>query len=139
MALTARAQSVPSCVQNAVYHVERIRTLFDSTIHSLHHSYFTTVDNGTYNVKEMLKQEDLNEFITAMMKEDQDREIRDHWTVIPRADMPDGAKTILAIWPFKRKVFPDGRVLKHKSRLCTHGGMQPCGENYWETYAPVVN
>ncbi len=24
-------------------------------------------------------------------------------------------------------------------RLCAHGGMQTWGQNYWETYAPVVN
>jgi histone deacetylase 1/2 len=28
---------------------------------------------------------------------------------------------------------------KHKARLCAHGGQQTWGENYWETYAPVVN
>lgn len=27
---------------------------------------------------------------------------------------------------------------KHKARLCAHGGMQIHGENYWDTYAPVV-
>jgi len=29
--------------------------------------------------------------------------------------------------------------MKYKARLCAHGGMQTWGENYWETYAPVVN
>ena len=53
--------------------------------------------------------------------------------------MPEGTKTILAIWSFKRKRFPDGRVNKHKARLCAHGGMQTWGVNYWETYSPVVN
>ncbi len=28
---------------------------------------------------------------------------------------------------------------KHKARLCAHGGMQTWGQNYWETYTPVVN
>jgi len=139
VALTARALNIPSCVQNAVYHAERIRTLFDGSINSLHHAYLTTVDNGTYTLKDMLKQEDKNDFVAAMMKEVQDHESRNHWTMIPRANMPDGAKTIMAVWSFKRKVFPDGRVLKHKGRLCAHGGMQTWGENYWETYAPVVN
>ncbi len=105
---------MPSCIQNAVYYVERIRTLFDGSIYSLHHAYLSAVDNGNYTLKEMLKQDDENEFITTMMKEVQDHENRDHWTMIPRTDMPDGAKSILAVWSFKRKVFPDGRVLKYK-------------------------
>ena len=29
--------------------------------------------------------------------------------------------------------------MKHKARICAHGGMQQWGINYWETYAPVVN
>ena len=45
----------------------------------------------------------------------------------------------MAIWSFKRKRFPDGRLNKHKARLCAHGGMQTWGVNYWETYAPTVN
>ena len=97
--------------------------------------------DGTYTLKEMLKQEDKNQIITAMMKEIQDHESRDHWTMVPRADMTDGAKTILAVWSFKRKVYPDGRVLKHKG--CLFVLMEECrpGEKTicWETYAPVVN
>lgn len=69
MALTAYAQIIPSCVQNAVYHVERIRTLFGGSINSLHHAYLTTVDNGTYTLKEMRQQEDKNEFVATMMNE----------------------------------------------------------------------
>eukprot|EP00957_Ditylum_brightwellii_P140542 10707434-Ditylum_brightwellii.AAC.1 len=29
--------------------------------------------------------------------------------------------------------------MKHKARLCAHGGMQQWGVNFWETYSPVVN
>jgi len=32
-----------------------------------------------------------------------------------------------------------GHSNKPKARLCAHGGMQTWGQNYWETYAPVVN
>ena len=58
--------------------------------------------------------------------------------MIPRSEIGD-AKTIKAIWAFKRKRLPDGSLLKHKARLNAHGGMQVYGENYWDTYAPVVN
>ena len=48
-------------------------------------------------------------------------------------------KAILAIWAFKLKRFPDGRINKHKAQICDHGGMQQYGVNYWETYSPTVN
>ena len=47
-------------------------------------------------------------------------------------------KAILAIWAFKRKRFPDGRINKYKSRLCAHGGMQQYGVHFWEIYSPTV-
>ena len=31
------------------------------------------------------------------------------------------------------------KIKKQKTRLCSHGGIQKSGVNYWETYAPVVN
>jgi hypothetical protein len=33
---------------------------------------------------------------------------------------------------------PDGTLVKHKARLCAHGGMQQWGTNYWQKYSPVV-
>ena len=55
-----------------------------------------------------------------------------------RKDLPPGPKTIMAIWPFKKKWYPDGSHNKHKSRLCDHCGQQTWGRDYWEAYAPVV-
>ena len=48
-------------------------------------------------------------------------------------------KTIISIWYFKRNRSPDEILIKHKSRICEHGGIQQWGVNYWETYAPVVD
>ena len=48
-------------------------------------------------------------------------------------------KAILAIWDFKQERFPDGRINKHKARICAHGGMKQYGVNYWETYSLKVN
>ena len=47
--------------------------------------------------------------------------------------------TILDIWSFKCRIFPDGILLNHKSRLCVHGGIQKWDINYWDNYDPVVN
>ena len=87
----------------------------------------------------MLKEDDKNEFIKATIREIDDHEQRGHWSIMLRSDLPPDAKTKLSIWSFKRKRFPDGRIKKHKARLCYHSGMQIWGEIYWETYAHVIN
>ena len=123
-----------------VHQTQLVNQHFDGTFNYFHPLAFTeTSDNETYTFKEMLQQEDKNEFIKAMLKEVQDHENRNHWHLFERDKIPQGHKTILAIWSFKRKRFPDGSINKYKSRLCAHGGMQQWGVDYWETYAPVVN
>ena len=67
-----------------------------------------------------------------------DHEAHCHWDLMLFTDLPLGLKTIMAIWSFKRKRFPDGMLNKHKARLCAHGGQQTWGQDYWANYAPVV-
>jgi hypothetical protein len=84
----------------------------------------TVASNETFNYKEALQQPDKIEFIKAMINEVANHETRKHWTLMKRCDLPNGTKTIMAIWSFKRKQYPDGTLNKHKARLCAHGGMQ---------------
>jgi hypothetical protein len=127
-------------VSKAVFHTEQLNKHFDGTLNKLHHAVLmAAADNDTYTLKEMLLQDDKNDFIVAMQKEVNDHESRNHWSIVHRSVIPAGTKTIMAIWSFKRKRFPDGRIMKYKGRLCAHGDMQTWGENYWETYSPVVN
>ncbi|KAL7523405.1 hypothetical protein ACHAWF_000505, partial [Thalassiosira exigua] len=86
----------------------------------------------------MLKEDDYRDFLQAMLDEIGVHEKRNHWTLIKREDMPPGMKTIMAVWSFKRKRYPDGMLNKHKARLCAHGGQQTWGQDYSDTYAPVV-
>ena len=95
--------------------------------------------NESYTLSQAVKQDDWPSFVEAMAVEVKAHEDRGHWTMVPRSSLPLNAKPIKAIWSFKRKRFPDGRLNKHKARLCAHGGMQRWGQNYWETYSPVVN
>ena len=132
-AVTEPVRAGPSSMlQKLVLHTEKVNTHFDGTINELHHAVLSTVagDNDTYTLKDMLKQDDKNEFIKAMIKEVVDHESRDHWTVMLRRDKPVQDKTIMAIWSFKRKRNPDGTISKYKARLCAHGGMQTWGVNY---------
>ena len=115
--------------------------LVDKTINLLPTFAFAAQmeQNEVYTYKEAMKQEDSADFVKAMLKEIDDHERRGHWHLITRSSMPATAKTILSIWSFKRKRHPDGRLMKHKARICAHGGMQRWGIDYWETYSPVVN
>ena len=129
-----------SSFERSMAHLSLATQHFDGTLNYVHPAAFlTNSDNDTYSLSQMLKQDDKKSFIEAMMTEVQDHESREHWKLIPRSSMPKGSKTIMAIWSFKRKRFPDGRILKHKARLCAHGGMQQWGVDFWETYSPVVN
>ena len=85
--------------------------------------------NESYNFGQILTQPDADDFICAMIKEADDHESRDHWDVVPHWEKPPDMKAILYIWDFKRKRFPDGRINKHKGRLCAHGGMHQYGVN----------
>jgi hypothetical protein len=86
----------------------------------------------------MLREDDHTKFFEAMEIEINDHEARRHWDLMLRTDLPLGSKIIMAIWSFKRKRFPDGTLNKHKAQLCAHGGQQTWGQDYWDTYAPVV-
>ncbi len=44
-----------------------------------------------------------------------------------------------AVWSFKCKRTPTGMLVKHKARLCAHGGQQTKGVTFTDTYSPVVN
>ncbi len=86
-----------------------------------------------------MQEKDYHDFVLAMVREVDDHKKQGHWTIMQHCDMPPNLKTIMSIWSFKQKQYPDGTLNKHKARLCAHGGMQTWGQNYWETYAPVVN
>ena len=124
-----------------VYHTQMVNQHFDGTWNHINPFAYSTEQSGNdvYTFKEMLKQPDKNEFIKAMMAEIKDHESRQHWVLFKRSSIPKGHKTIMAIWSFKRKRYPDGTIYKYKARLCAHGGMQQWGIDFWETYAPVVN
>ena len=76
----------------------------------------------------MLQEKYCKELFNAMLEEIEVHEKREHWTLMNRSDMPAGAKTIMAIWSFKRNRYPDGGLNKHKARLCDHGGQHTWGQ-----------
>ena len=99
----------------------------------------SVASNKTFTYKQAMHEKDYHKFVKAMIKEVDDHENRNHWSIMHCCDMPVDAKIIMSIWSFKHKQYPDGSLNKHKARLCAHGRMQTWGQNYWGTYAPVVN
>ena len=73
-----------------------------------------------------------------MRKEIGDNENEKHWTLVRIREL-NGKNAITSIWSFKRKRALDVRLIKHKSCLFPHDGMQIWVLNYWETYPTVVN
>ena len=132
---------IKTIAQKVCFKTELINRQFDDSINAFHHTCLAVEagDNDTYTLKQMLTQDDKNSFIEAMVKEVEDHTTKKHWEIMERKALPPGSKTVLAVWAFKRKRYPDGRINKHKARLNAHGGMQTWGVDYWETYAPVVN
>ena len=78
----------------------------------------------------MLLQLEQSYFILAIIKRVESHESRNHWTLIKNIEVnnkqrnKDGKlNTILSIWYFKPRIFPDGILMKHKAILYAHGGM----------------
>ena len=122
------------------HHFEVVQLNADSTYNHVDPLLFATSasDNEVYYFEQAMQQDDAEQFLEAMIQEIDDHFQRKHWKLVPRSTIGN-AKPLKAIWSFKRKRRPDGSLLKHKARLCCHGRMQVFGENYWDTYAPVVN
>ena len=113
--------------------------LYDVKMNQLNLSVFATSSNENYTYPQSMQKTDKYKFIDAMMVEFAAHEECDHWTMVPSSPLPVGAKTIRSILSFKINRFPYYSLNKHKSRICTHGGMQRWCENYWDTYSPSVN
>ena len=94
-------------------------------------------DKDTMYYGQAMKAPNVVDFIRAMEKEITD--LNDTGKLVKKTNIPKEVKLIRLIWSFKRKQNPLGQLIKHKARLCIHGGMQRKGIDYWHTYALVVN
>jgi hypothetical protein len=118
---------------------DQLNGLFDDTINEIcHQIHAYTTSNESFTYLQKLQQEDFRQFFQAMEMELDNHETHKHWDLMKRKDLPPGTKTIMPIWSFKCKCFPDETLNKHKAWLCAHGGQQTWGQDYWDTYAPVV-
>ena len=103
-----------------------VNELYDGTLNKVHHLLYATgiSSNESFTFRNTIKQDDKLAFVNAMGKEISDHKKGGHWSMVHRDTLPKKSWPIKAIWSFKRKRKPDGELLKHKARLCAHGGMQ---------------
>jgi len=87
----------------------------------------------------MLKDPDHSSFETDLIREVNELITMDTVEITPKTSVPSTLKILPSIWSFRCKRAPDWTIIKHKARLCLHGGKQVEGEHFWATYAPVVN
>jgi hypothetical protein len=74
------------------------------------------------------------------VKEVNDHITFNHWVLIPRSQVPKGAKVLDSVWSMKsRKRYQDQKLYKHKAMLNVHGGKQEFAVNLFETFSPIVN
>ena len=137
------AANFPSLQAHAAYLAD-LSHLPDGTYNEPVHpsAYLSTKgDPDTFHLSQARKELDWPDFQIAMDKEIADFDQRGHWEVVHRSTLLHlkAYDIVKAIWSFKRKRRPTGELLKHKARLCAHGGQQTKGVTYSETYSPVVN
>ena len=63
----------------------------------------------------------------------------DVWEILPKLSLPTSAHITILIWSFKINIDPFVEIIKHKARLCEHGGMQWEGIDFQYTFAPVIS
>ena len=102
-------------------------------------AFKATSDPDTMYWHQAMAQPDADKFLEAAAKEFNSHFENKHWTMIERSQVPKHRNVLPAVWAMKRKRDIMTRaVKKYKARLNLHGGKQVFGEDFYETYSPVV-
>ena len=89
--------------------------------------------------EQAMQSDEVPQWLAAMKKEIDTLTRIGTWEVVRRADVIQRQRRVLkSMWAFRKKRLPDGSLSKFKARFCVRGDMQVEGEDYFESYAPVV-
>ena len=61
------------------------------------------------------------------------------WLLVDQASIPKGITVVGARMVYAHKTAPDGKIIRVKARLVAKGFSQKWKQDYWETYASVIN
>ena len=83
-------KSALTTAQSAAYQFKEVNENFDTTCNDMLHHVFSVAKeaNESYTFKDMLQQDDRNQFVESMTKEIGDHTKRKHWEIVPRSLMP---------------------------------------------------
>lgn len=87
------------------------------------------------NYDEAMKGEDRSKWEQAMEKEIESLESNDVWDLV---ELPTGRKVVGSKWVYKVKRDVNGNTERYKARLVARGFTQKFGEDYDQTFSPVV-
>ena len=133
------AKNTHILLTRAKQHIQEINRHFYGTL-----NHYGPIDfaenqqqNESYTFKITLLQPDMSDLILATVKEVKSNESISHWKLMKKIEVNNKHKNkygkfkiILSIWSFKWKGLLDGRLMRQKSRICSHGGMKKWGVNY---------
>ena len=72
-------------------HIQNINQLFDETINQSHFYIFNAVaeTNDVHTLSQMLKLDDIRDFLLTMIKEVENHQSRGHWELVERVHLPE--------------------------------------------------
>ena len=92
-------KSALTTAQPAAHQFQAVNENFDNTCNDMLYHVFSVAKeaNESYTFKEMLQQDDRNQFVESTTKEIGDHTKRKHLEIVPRSQMPRGIKPIMVI------------------------------------------